>query len=131
MGEDQPLSEFDEKVDQLERRQETRHLLFTRVLKLDNVRIKVPHDGRLPPQEAVEILLNIRMVIKSVQGEVNFDERGMLCTGNDFAAHHVRPMEARGSDNHSLWPIHHEHTQPPFQYPGRGDYHLGAQNIVP
>ena len=74
-----PLSEMAEKVDQSNRCQEIQHLLVPRVMKLDDVRVKVSHDGRVPPQEAVERILKNRKVIKSGQWEVLSNERGTPC----------------------------------------------------
>ena len=111
MVEAQPLSEIGKKTNQSKRRQEIRHLLAPWVLKDAGIHVQVPHDDRAPPWKEVELLLRIQKAINSWNGEVLSNERVHVCAGNDFASHHIRPVEANGLGNTSLWTLPHDQAR--------------------
>ena len=99
-------------------------------MKAFDFRVQVSHGDRVTPREAVEHLLKICKFIKSGWGEVRSDEQGMLCAGNDFADHHVWPVEVHGVDDLYFCLLPNYQSQPPLRFPGCSEYRLGAHNAV-
>ena len=124
VAEAHPLSEMAKKANQSKRRQENFHLLVPWGMKDANVRVQVHHDDRVPTWEAVARLLKIWNVIKIGQGEVRYNDRGLLWSGNYFADNHVHPVEARGFNNPYLQKLPNDQTHSPLLFRGRGAHRL-------